>query len=542
MATPDERSKSVPRLAAGCDITRLPIGAIEGFILSRVDGGSSVSQIGSMTGLGVEQVAEVVEKLADLGALEIPGYAPKKPVSVVPPPTAAQTAAAVAAAGMAAVVNRPLGVLSVHYDPKELEQVDALPLELKKRVLDLFYNLEDLDHYQMLGLTRQAERKAIKSAYYAFAATFHTDRYFGKELGPYKQKMEAVFGRATVAHDTLTNKTKRAEYDEYVVERDRTRAFEQLLAAVDSDPDAGAADVLQTMTSAQPTPAPAPSEPDFSTSSAPPIAVSSSPSSPPGSPSVSSTTMRAATPVAPLSPQEERIRRETLARRLAGTRASSSRHPAVNASRPPPPMQGSPSPRPPASDSKLAAESLKRRYDQRVDGARKAQAKKFIERAESDLQKSDVVSAANNYRLALQWTDDPAVAAVYDETNRKARDVMADAYLKQAKYEEGAGKWREAALSYAKAHDGRPDDPEIAQRAAEALRREGRDLHRAARFAELSVQKNPNNALFRVTLGHVYLDAGLVLRARSELEQATRLAPADAKAKELLAQARKMAS
>jgi Flp pilus assembly protein TadD len=56
------------------------------------------------------------------------------------------------------------------------------------------------------------------------------------------------------------------------------------------------------------------------------------------------------------------------------------------------------------------------------------------------------------------------------------------------------------------------------------------------------VQKSPQNAAFRVTLGAVYLDAGLFLRARSELEQAAKIDPNSTTIRELLVRARKMAS
>ena len=53
-----------------------------------------------------------------------------------------------------------------------------------------------------------ADKKAIKDAYYVLAAEYHPDRYFRKRLGTFKSKMEAVFNRLTVAHDTLTRKAE----------------------------------------------------------------------------------------------------------------------------------------------------------------------------------------------------------------------------------------------------------------------------------------------------------------------------------------------
>jgi len=69
------------------------------------------------------------------------------------------------------------------------------------------------DYYSLLGVPRTADRKQIKAAYYGLAAKFHTDRHFGKSLGAFKPKMEQIFGRITIANDTLTAAMRREEYE-----------------------------------------------------------------------------------------------------------------------------------------------------------------------------------------------------------------------------------------------------------------------------------------------------------------------------------------
>src|SRR5262249_28855439 len=53
---------------------------------------------------------------------------------------------------------------------------------------------------------------------------------FRKRLGPFKMQMEAVFGRMTEAHDTLTHADRRAEYDAYLASVEKTRGLETKLA------------------------------------------------------------------------------------------------------------------------------------------------------------------------------------------------------------------------------------------------------------------------------------------------------------------------
>jgi len=64
---------------------------------------------------------------------------------------------------------------------------------------------------------------------FELAAVFHPDKYFRKRLGSFKAKMEAVFGKVTMAHDVLTDREKRTEYDAYLNDQQSTRGIEALL-------------------------------------------------------------------------------------------------------------------------------------------------------------------------------------------------------------------------------------------------------------------------------------------------------------------------
>jgi curved DNA-binding protein CbpA len=97
--------------------------------------------------------------------------------------------------------------------PDPREEVD-LDIEWRKYILDMHARLAALDFYQVLGVPRTADRKAIKKAYFDLAAKLHPDRYFGKRLGAYKPKMEAIFSRLTLAFSTLDNRVQKAKYDE----------------------------------------------------------------------------------------------------------------------------------------------------------------------------------------------------------------------------------------------------------------------------------------------------------------------------------------
>lgn len=69
-----------PRARADVDVRSLPLRPLQGFLLSRLDGGSDVTALAQVTGLAAEQVATMLGELVALGAVE-----PETPVTMAPP-------------------------------------------------------------------------------------------------------------------------------------------------------------------------------------------------------------------------------------------------------------------------------------------------------------------------------------------------------------------------------------------------------------------------------------------------------------------------
>lgn len=348
---------------------------------------------------------------------------------------------------------------------------DTIDLDptLRTEIDRLFENLDEVDHYTLLGVARDADKKALKSTFFGHAARIHPDRHFGRELGPYKAKMELIFGRMTIAHDTLASPHRREEYDTYLLERERLLELERALgidvvpmAPIEERP----VDVSRVTDSSQHLPAQA-------------------------------------------NPQAEKTRREALARRLLG--GSSKRIPAVKPSAPAIPAVR-PSAPPTPTPRHIGVETL-------------------ISSARAAATKGDLVMASTRARLAAKM--DARFLPEAEDLTRRAHAAMADGYVKQARFEESEERWGAAAISWVKASEGKPNDPQIAERAANALRLAKGDLHRAVRLAELAARMRANDAAFRLTLAEVYTDAGLLKRARTELDHALRLDPREPRAKSL---------
>jgi tetratricopeptide (TPR) repeat protein len=151
----------------------------------------------------------------------------------------------------------------------------------------------------------------------------------------------------------------------------------------------------------------------------------------------------------------------------------------------------------PAVDPKAAVEALRRRYEESVIARSKTASSHALE---------DAASKEKQHAAAV---------ATAKESEQK-QDYLG------------------AAASWARAFELGPS-AEIANRAALCFRRVGTDLHRAAKFGEEALKLEPNKAAYRVTLAMIYADAGLLLRARGELERAQALDPQSTVVKEALA-------
>ncbi len=121
-------------------------------------------------------------------------------------------------------------------DPPELHEDVDIDMDVRRYILDVHAQLDEISHYAILGVNRAADRKAVKDAYFRLAGLVHPDRYFGKRLGSYKPKMDILFTRITAAYETLSRAQPRAEYDESLGDaeaHDRATGRQAVAAPVD---------------------------------------------------------------------------------------------------------------------------------------------------------------------------------------------------------------------------------------------------------------------------------------------------------------------
>src|SRR5690606_18900213 len=202
------------------------------------------------------------------------------------------------------------------------------------------------------------------------------DRYFGKSLGSFKSKLDRVFARMTEAHEVLTRKATRAEYDAYLATKQRTSRLDDVL-----DNQAGVAAAVQQAQVEIEQEAMASNQPVHSLQT--PIGVR--PSRP---------TIRHAS--------DPELRKKALARKFRGTSA-----PAFRASAPMPTVN------PTQSDEGMLRDrvevDLKARYQSRLAAAKQQQVQRYIDAATKAEQDKDPVSAANALKIAVQLDPDNEV-------------------------------------------------------------------------------------------------------------------------------------
>lgn len=467
-------------LVSGVSMRDLPIGPTEAFVLSRVEGSITKSELVTATGLTSEEVESIVARLLLLGALE---YVERQSI-VSPIQSSTQRSG-----------SHSIPLVARSEAPSEFTP------EQQQRLLELDQRHASLDHYQLLGVEPSADAKAIRAAYYELVRVYHPDRYFGKQLGDFEGPLTRVFGRFSEAYEVLHRAESRAEYDRYLGARRRTVDFDHY---------------FQDSSRPSVTPASRPPAVDapasFSTSSMPPASGAR------GAASADSLRPSSSSP-----PSDPDARRRALARKLGHSSVPPSASQQMAA----------------VSEASRAAEELRRRYEQRMAQAREDQIKHYVALSAEAAERNDLVAAANTLRIACSLApENLELSGDLAELERRVAESLWESYLERAKYAAVEGNHAEAAESYERAALGQPNAA-LFERAAHYTLEANGDLKKASKLAKQAVALAPNSAKCRLTLARVYFAADLQESALAELERARALEPNQPILKEWIARVKR---
>jgi curved DNA-binding protein CbpA len=546
----------IPTLNRGVDVYSLPLNTKEGFVLSRIDNVASVEDIAMMVGLKLNDLMSILDRLADLGAVQLAWRPMKpKPVAAAPAAVAAEPEAAAMHKGEAhPAVQRALAPPPIQpYTEGELDEKSDLSELQKRRVLVAFYCLEGKNYYELLGLDNDADKKEIKSAYFELSRLFHPDSMFGKELGTFKAKMEHVFKRLTEAYEVLGRNQRRKEYDEYLASMMTTSVLQNRFDSVESQVRALSTAPPQQQQQKRPqapvaeAAAPAVSAANVSAASAAAAAPAATASAgariahkspvPQPAPDPRRISQVAQRPPATIEERKAHAR-ERLRRSFAGSASSVG---GTSATVPNRAAQGSQPVATAASDRARPPTSpgtgTTRQSSVGAGGIEAVLA--HLRRAKDAEAAGDLLGAAAALQSALALQPDHKdLQQQYERVSSAVTRKLADNYEKQARYEEKQGKWAAAAVSWERVSDGRPESPEAARAVAESLLKASGDMSKAQSYATRAVDLAPHDPSNVVVLARVFIAGGLRSQARRELEKAVKLDPQNAMIKDLLREVR----
>jgi hypothetical protein len=177
--------------------SHLRLSPSEGFVLSRVDGKTSYQQICQMTGLGLEASLEILRKLRRERLILNPGESAKTPPPTLTGPTRRRTRSG---------VSTRVPLLQLHDDGTDVDEAmlaegPGLDRDTKARIVRLQRRVRAMKPHELLGVAPDADGRAIKRAYFAASKDLHPDRYYGVDLGPYREKLSDIFAHLTHAFE-----------------------------------------------------------------------------------------------------------------------------------------------------------------------------------------------------------------------------------------------------------------------------------------------------------------------------------------------------
>ena len=233
--------------STGCDLKRLPLEAREAFFLSQVDGHVNLEEVAEVVGVDLDEALSLTKRLVELGAVSAieaseaseaseatsrerrskkgavieresraPRFDPRaERDSSQSQPAAWKRSLQPGAGGEERSLHPGVGAgkrslrpgrtqtppprhptprperrrtrKSIHAQQAVKTAEDTttdLDAATIAKIVALDAKVAKVDHYGLLEVDRDADRKTIKRAYFLLAATFHPDRFFGKKLGP----------------------------------------------------------------------------------------------------------------------------------------------------------------------------------------------------------------------------------------------------------------------------------------------------------------------------------------------------------------------
>ena len=182
----------------------------EGYLLSRIDGRINVGALLTLVSWDREKTMALLESLlrkhvVNFDRREIHDKA-------FGGATAGASAGAENGAKPAGGAQKPAG--STKIDPATIEKVPDLDEARSVEILEWEQVVQAATTpYQVFSLPEGADIRSVKRRYREMAMSFHPDKFFRKEIGGYRTRVESSWKRVQEAYDLLQDPEKRAQWE-----------------------------------------------------------------------------------------------------------------------------------------------------------------------------------------------------------------------------------------------------------------------------------------------------------------------------------------
>ncbi|MFC1609355.1 DnaJ domain-containing protein [Myxococcota bacterium] len=183
-----------PTLRDDADIRRLKLSATEGFLLSQVDGITPAGVLSDLVAMDEATLTIALQRLEKLGVIR---WARRQTDP---------------GDGRAQETTEQRQIVQQTREDPALTEVCELSRDERLQILKAEREWPRQTYWEILRLAGEPTPSDVKRAYFVASKSFHPDRFFGRDLGSFRDRLEKIFHLLTQAHTTLSNDEKRVAY------------------------------------------------------------------------------------------------------------------------------------------------------------------------------------------------------------------------------------------------------------------------------------------------------------------------------------------
>ncbi len=368
--------------------------------------------------------------------------------------------------------------------------MNNLTTEEENELHNILERLNTRDHYHILGVSRDSEIGAIRTAYFTLSKTYHPDMFYRRAADGIQEKVEAIFTAINLSYEVLSDDGLRRKFDIQLVRKEReeggsrTRTRRRRSSGSDTDvSDQVPVEVLEE--------------------------------------DADSTIKRARS-------REGRARaRARIREELGVSKSKATRREVDSSSRRRRRERG-------ASDSSENTGRFSSNLREQIN-ERLIKAKSYFDKGMVAVGEEDWVKAASALQMAVQLdSNSDEYMKVYEEVRPKAANVRAAGFIRAAESAESFRNLKEALYNYQQAVACDPPDGLPYFRLGQLLLDYADKPRDALQNFRIAVAREPDSTKYRLALADLYVGEGMGKNAQREYQKVLQVEPKNKSAKKAL--------